>query len=260
MLADAQLSVGGQLSVGRKWTPLSALASLHLVPEAAAIPRRNGSRVNTIQGFTTAGTLPEAARAEVERRMQSDGVTLPPGYRWEFGGEAAKRDEAVGNMLSSVGLLLVLMGGSLVLSFNSFRFAGVIASVGVLSLGLALGALWLFGFPFGFMAIVGAIGLVGVAINDSIVVLAALREDPRAMAGEPDAVRDVVLRSTRHVLATTITTMAGFTPLILAGGLFWPPVAVTIGGGVAGATVLALVFVPSAFLLVRSRSPLLAVA
>ena len=62
-------------------------------------------------------------------------------------------------------------------------------------------------------------GLVGVAINDTIVVLAAIREDPQARVGEPAAVRDVVVRSTRHVLSTTLTTVAGFTPLMLAGGV-----------------------------------------
>jgi multidrug efflux pump subunit AcrB len=68
-------------------------------------------------------------------------------------------------------------------------------------------------------------------------------------------VQDVVVRSTRHVLSTSITTIAGFTPLLLAGGGFWPPLAIAIGGGVAGATLLALYFVPSAYiLLVRRRA------
>ena len=101
------------------------------------------------------------------------------------------------------------------------------------------------------MAIVGTMGLVGVAINDSIVVLAALRENKLARAGDPVAVREVVVRSSRHVLATTFTTIAGFLPLILEGGGFWPPLAITIAGGVTGATLLALVFMPSAYLLVN---------
>jgi len=96
-------------------------------------------------------------------------------------------------------------------------------------------------------------GLVGVAINDSIVVLAALREDPLAREGDPAAVRDVVLRSTRHVLATTLTTVAGFLPLMLGGGGFWPPLATSIAGGVSGATILAIFFVPSGYVLVMCR-------
>jgi multidrug efflux pump subunit AcrB len=235
------------------WTPLSALGSMELRPVFATIPRRDGRRVNTVQGFTEAGSLPEIARADFERRIAAAGFALPPGYRMEFGGESAERDDAVDGMLAPAGLLALLMAGALVLSFDSFRMAAIIAAVAALSLGLALGALWLFGFPFGFMAIVGAMGLLGVAINDAIVVLAAIRDDEAATRGDPDAVHDVVVRSTRHVLATTITTMAGFTPLVLAGGGFWPPLAVAIGGGVVGATVLALYFVPSAFLLLTRR-------
>ena len=68
-----------------------------------------------------------------------------------------------------------------------------------------------------------------------------------------EAVREVVVRSTRHIVSTTVTTGAGFLPLILAGGGFWPPLAVSIVGGVTGATVLALYFVPAAFLLLRRR-------
>ena len=63
----------------------------------------------------------------------------------------------------------------------------------------------------------------------------------------------VLMRATRHLLSTTLTTMAGFTPLILAGGGFWPPVAVAIGGGVAGATTLAVTFVPAMYVLVNRR-------
>ena len=79
-----------------------------------------------------------------------------------------------------------------------------------------------------------AIGLIGVAINDAIVVLAALRENESSKVGNPEAVRDVVIRSTRHIVATSLTTMAGFAPLVLSGGGFWPPMAVAIAGGVGG--------------------------
>jgi multidrug efflux pump subunit AcrB len=99
------------------------------------------------------------------------------------------------------------------------------------------------------MGIVGTMGLIGVAINDSIVVLAALRENQEARTGDPAAVRDVVLRSTRHVLSTTLTTIAGFLPLILGGGGFWPPLATAIAGGVSGATIMALYLIPSGYVL-----------
>ncbi len=238
---------------GREQVPLSSVAGVALQPEIALIPHFNTVRMNEVQAYITAGVLPAEVLADFQARLAASDFQLPPGYSYEFGGEASKRDDAIGNLMSSVGVLMVLMVATLVLSFSSFRMAGVIGAVAVLSVGLSLGALALFGYPFGFMGIVGTMGLIGVAINDSIVVLAALREDPLAREGNPAAVRDVVVRSTRHVLSTTLTTIAGFLPLLLGGGGFWPPLATTIAGGVSGATILALYFVPSSYVLVMCQ-------
>lgn len=233
--------------------PLSALATVQLEPEVAAIPHFNSRRMNEVRAYITAGVLPAQVLAEFQERLDVADFTLPPGYELQYGGEADKRDQAVGNLMSQVGVLLVLMVATLVLSFGSFRMAGLIGLVGALSIGLGLGALVVAGYPFGFMAIVGTMGLAGVAINDSIVVLAALREDEHARTGDPDAVRDIVVRSTRHVLSTTLTTIAGFLPLLLEGGGFWPPLATTIAGGVTGATLLALFLVPAGYIMLMCR-------
>jgi multidrug efflux pump len=246
------LPVSTQSDGLRKFIPISALGSVELIPEQAVITHRNGRRVNVVRGYITAGVLPGEVLSAFQSRL--DELHLPSGYEMEFGGETAERNEAVGKLAGSVGVLVVLMVATLVLSFGSFRMAGVIGTVAVLSGGLGLGSLWLFGYPFGFMAIVGTMGLVGIAINDSIVVLAALQDDAGAVARDRAAIRDVVVRSSRHVLATTVTTIAGFIPLILEGGGFWPPLAITIAGGVFGATLLALVFVPASFVLVVGRS------
>lgn len=236
-----------------RWTSLRSLGELELQPATRSITRREGVRTNIVQAWVEAGTLPAVALADLQRRLAETGFEPPRGVTLAFGGEAAERDEAVGKLAASAAILLVLMASTLVMSFRSFRLAALIGGVAFASLGLSMGSLYIFGYPFGFMAIVGTMGLVGVAINDSIVVLSAITGDERARAGDARAVAEVVLDSTRHVLATTVTTVAGFLPLFLGGGAFWPPVAVTIGGGVVGATLLALVFVPSGYALLRCR-------
>ena len=226
-------------------TPVSAFATTKLQPESAAIPRLNRRRMNEVAAFLDAGVLPSSVQRRLEADLESDPLDLPAGYSMEFGGEASKRDDAVGNLFSTVGVLAVLMLATLVLSFSSFRMAGIISVVAVLSIGLAMAALAISGYSFGFMAIIGTMGLIGVAINDSIVVLAGIRANPKASAGDIEATVAETMHTSRHVVATTLTTMAGFTPLILDGGGFWPPMAVSIAGGVAGATLLALVLVPT---------------
>lgn len=235
------------LAVGDRWLPLSALGQLIVNPEMAKITHYNGQRVNTIQGFLQADALPATVLAQLQQRLQSNPVMLPPGYRLTYGGEAEERTEAVGNLVSTVGVLAVLMVATLVLSLGSFRLAGLIGLVAIAAFGLGLLSVGLFGYPFGFNPIIGTVGLIGVAINDSIVVLAALEAHPRARLGDRNAIQSVVSHATRHVLATTFTTMIGFVPLLLSGGAFWPPLAVAIAGGVGGATLLALFFIPAAY-------------
>ncbi len=234
--------------------PASALGRVTLVPDLASITRVDSRRANTVQAFVTAGVLPSQVLEPFRERIQPLVENLPYGYSWEFAGETKERNSAVAQLLASAGVLLVLMIASLVLSFNSFRLAGSILLVALSSAGLAMLALYLFDFPFGFMAIVGTMGLIGIAVNDSIVVLAAIRKDAGARAGDIGRMVGVVMHSTRHVMTTTITTMAGFTPLLLGGDRFWPPLAISIAGGILGATLLALFFIPSTYLLISRRS------
>lgn len=225
--------------------PLGAIADFRLDSDVAAVVRINGERTNEVKAYLTAGVLPAVVLDDFQQRLASSGFRLPLGYRLDFGGESAERTHAVTRLMANAGLIVALMVLTLVAAFRSFRSALIIAIVGGLTIGLGMFALWWFRYPFGFMAIVGTMGLVGVAINDSIVVLAAIRENQLAQQGNVKALTDVVNGCTRHIVATTVTTIAGFLPLIVAGGRFWPPLAITIAGGVGGATFLALYFAPS---------------
>jgi multidrug efflux pump len=233
--------------------PITAIGKFGLESEHGSISHLAGRRLNELQAFIPAGVLPATVLSAFQQRLAESNIEIPPGYILRYGGESAKRDEAVSNLMASVGILLVLMVATLVLSFGSFRISAIVGLVGGLSIGLGMGALWVFGFPFGFTAIVGTMGLMGVAINDTIVVLAAIRADDAAAGGDRIAMRNVVNQATRLIISTSLTTMAGFTPLILGGGGFWPPLAVAIAGGVGGATILALYLAPSAYLLLMCR-------
>ena len=234
--------------------PLSALAKVELKPEFAVIRRRNGRRVNLIQGFIAAGVLPSEVLKEWQQQLNDSKFELPSGYWSEIGGESEKQDEAKASLFATVPFVLFLAASILVLSLNSFRATAIIGIVAISAVGLGFFSLWLFGYPFGFMSLIGTFGLVGIAINDSVVVLAAILQDPEACTGNRRATRQVVMGSTRHVVATTLTTMIGFVPLLIKGGSFWPPLAVAIAGGVGGSTLVALYLVPCCYLLVANFS------
>ncbi|NEQ47320.1 MAG: efflux RND transporter permease subunit [Leptolyngbya sp. SIOISBB] len=233
----------------RAFRPTSALGEFGLVPELASIARRHEQRVNTVQVFIKSGVLPDTVLTALQAKLEAENFELPPGYRYEFGGEYAERNTAVGRLLLYVPLLGLIMLTALVLSLGSFRQTGIVAAVAVGSIGMALFSLKLFGSLLGFMAIVGTMGLVGIAINGAIIVLSAFNDHPRASQGDRQAIQDVVVKATRHVLTTTITTMVGFVPLLAAGDPFWNPLAIAIAGGIGGSPILALYFVPAAYIL-----------
>ncbi|WDE11444.1 efflux RND transporter permease subunit [Thalassomonas haliotis] len=233
--------------------PLTALAELTLKPSRGAIPHRDGVRVNVIEGYIRAGVLPSVVLARIQEKMARQQYQVPAGYYIEVGGESAERDEAVGKLLASVGVIFTLLITVVVLSFNSFRLSGIIFLSAFQSVGLGLLSIYVFDYPFGFTVIIGLLGLMGLAINAAIVIIAELKSDPDAVRGDTGAIVTAVLNCTRHISSTTITTVGGFLPLILAGGGFWPPFAVAVAGGTVLTTLLSFLFVPALFSLFSKK-------
>ena len=179
---------------------------------------------------------------------------LPEGYRWEVGGDAEESGNANASLAAHLPVLILLMVTSLVLAFKSGKLAGIIGLVAILSAGFGLLSLWVSGYALGFNPLLGVTGLIGVAINGSIVILAGIQANEKAKAGDHQAIVDVTLSSTRHIMSTTLTTIAGFIPLILfVGGQFWPPLAVVIAGGVGFSIILSLWFTPSIYVLITRK-------
>ncbi len=227
--------------------PVAALGDVSLEPDFGAIEHYQGERVNIVAGYTFPDTLPASVVAAFEERWAAAGIDLPPGYRLELGGEAEARSDAITDLAGSAGLIIVAMVAVIVLAFNSFRLAGIVFSVALMATGFGLLSLTMFNFPFGFQPIIGIIGAIGVAINGAIIVTTALKNDARALAGDIDAMTEKVMEGSRHIISTTLTTVAGFMPLILSDSLFWPPFATAIAGAVALASLTALIYTPAAF-------------
>jgi multidrug efflux pump subunit AcrB len=234
--------------------PLDALVQVELIGGTNAILRENHRHGDLIWGFLQPYRLPDAAQVDFQRRLDAAGFSLPQGYSMHYGGESEQRDNTQRGMLALFVPLLIAMLVVVVLTFNSFRMAAVIALSALLSLGGGLFSLWLFAYPLGFMSIMGLMGLLGLAVNDSIVVLNALHGHLSCRDGATGAVIAVVLKEARHLLATTLTTIAGFLPLMLWGGSFWPPLAIVMIGGVFVATLLALLFIPGCYILIHRWS------
>ncbi|MBT0586117.1 efflux RND transporter permease subunit [Alteromonas oceanisediminis] len=227
-------------------TTVAAMGDFALHATISGITRKNGERLNRVQAFL----LPNVPAIDVSNQLRdlllNGAITLPQGYRLKMAGDADEQAQAVGQLGTYAPVLLVLMITTLILTFNSVRMAGVIAIVAMLSVGLGFFSLWISGLPVGFNPLLGCAGLIGVAINGSIVVIAAINANADAKAGKTDAIMHETMSCSRHILSTTFTTIGGLIPLLLfSEGSFWPPLAVVLAGGVGFSVILSLLFTPS---------------
>lgn len=230
--------------------PLSTLAQPRLEVIEPLIYRYDGQRMNYILAYPHPDVLPATlfvkAKAEIDRITE----TLPAGYRIELSGSAEERSATVSSLASQAPLIAVLAIAVLVLTFQSFRLTIGTLIVAMMSTGVSLFSVAIMGYPFGINALIGVIGSVGVSVNASIIIFTALRDNPAAAAGDVDATTQEVLDGARHIISTTLTTFGGFLPLMLDGGLFWPPFATAVAGGVLLSSGLAFLFAPAWFRLV----------
>ena len=227
--------------------PLAALGTITVEPSESPVAREDGERTNTVQAFTPNGILPQVALEAVQAELARDPIMVPPGYSFGIGGDSDERDGTVNNLMAPIGLIVVLTIATIVLTFNRFKLSMITGVVAILSMCMSLLALEIFAYPFGVQALIGVIGSIGVSINAAIIILTALQQDAAAMAGDLKRIREIVVESSRHIISTTTTTFGGFLPLIIEGGGFWPPFAMSIAGGVLLSTIISLYFTPVAF-------------
>ncbi|WP_257296333.1 efflux RND transporter permease subunit [Endozoicomonas sp. YOMI1] len=203
--------------------------------------------------------------ADLEGGYQADPVTdaivekldryhWPEGVRYQVGGEQEQRKESFAGMTRV--LLIAMLGifAVLVLQFNSFiQPLLVFAAIPFAVTGMIL-ALLLAGYSFSFTAFVGLISLVGIAVNNAIILV----DYTNRLLREGEGLREAVIAAgqTRMlpILLTSMTTIGGLLPLTLSNSAVWSPMGWTIIGGLLLSTLLTLVMVPVLYFLFSRHS------
>ncbi len=211
------------------------------------VTRRNSQRINNVEGWIWTGTLPYGTEQYIQTAVEEFEKSLPPGYTMLVGGEAESRGESQSQIYSSAIIYILLITIGLVFALNSFRQTALILSVAIFSIGLSFLGLKIGQQNYGFIGTIGALGLIGLSINDSIIVLSHIKEKANQIKMTKRDVIDVVIRSTRHIITTSLTTLGGFLPLIFAS-IFFRPLAWAMSIGVLGATLTALLYIPAMFI------------
>jgi multidrug efflux pump subunit AcrB len=171
---------------------------------------------------------------------------LPEGYRIVLGGTVEASAKSQASIAAGVPLMLLLIATILMLQLHSFQRMFLVLSVAPLGLIGVVAALLVGHKPLGFVAILGVVALIGMIVRNSVILVAQIETEIAAGHTHWEAVVEAVLRRFRPIVLTAAATILGLIPI--ASTVFWGPMACAIMGGLAIATVLTLVFLPTLYI------------
>ena len=233
--------------------PLTALVDVDLRRGASQIWRQNRQTGLGIKATVADKSTKDDARKAVEAvlgRMQ-----FKPGYSWDWGQNQREDDEAAAQMGTNMLIALVMILVVMAAIFESLVFPLAILTSILFSF---LGVFWLFfftGTAFSIMAMIGLLVLMGVVVNNGIVMVEHINALRRRGMARTDALVEGSKERLRPILMTMGTTILGMLPLCLAGaqiggdGPPYYPMARAVAGGLAFSTVVSLLFLQSIYAL-----------
>ena len=242
----ADLPVFATTAAGGKWVPLAQVAKIEPVLEEGLIKRRDRLPAIEIRADLAVDSVTgPTMSARIDPELSALRAKLPPGYRIEVGGtieESAKNENALKDV---VPLMIVAVVTLLMIQLQSLKrtvMALLTAPLGLIGVALAL---MLFQAPFGFVANLGVIALMGMILRNSVILLDQIEQDEQAGKPTWDAIVDSAVRRFRPIMLTAAAAVLAMIPLTRQ--IFWGPMAVAIMGGLIVATVLTLLFLPALY-------------
>jgi multidrug efflux pump subunit AcrB len=232
--------------------PLTEAAEIEPGRSWPYIRRTDGHRMVEItadvkQGVTTPGTV----IAALERETLPALMQKYPGLRWQYGGAQREQSRSVGSLIVGGQLAVLVMFGMLAIPFRSYIQPMIVMTAIPFGLIGALIGHVLLGFEFSMISVMGIIALTGVVVNDAIVLIDAANEFRRNGMSPLEAIYAAGVRRFRPILLTSSTTFFGLTPMIFEQSVqarFLVPMAVSLGFGVAFATSITLVLIPTVYM------------
>lgn len=245
--------------LGRAAVPLSALASVHVLRVPSSVRRDDRRTTQWVSARLADGLTTEEGQARVKAAMAQ--VPLPDGTTWDFGSWGRKRGRSLETMTKGVALSLLVVILLLIALFESFTQPLAIVITLPLAFFGAFWALWLGGYDLDAVGFIGVIILIGIVVNNGIVMV----DHVNALRREGLERREALLlgcgNRLRPVLMTAITTLVGLIPLAVSGstvaGAYIDSLAVCVIGGLATSTIFTLVALPVWYTAVEDLGALL---
>lgn len=243
------------LTPQKQSVPLSQLATLTPDTSPTAIHRIDRFRTMTVN----ADAIKSQANMTVinaELKAFIDELLVQyPGVNYEFEGEAREQRESFGSMTIGLLVMLFVIYGLLAIPFQSYLQPIIVMSVIPFGIIGAIGGHWLMGMDLTILSLMGMMALVGVVINDSLVLVDYINKRYReGTATLMDAVLNAGVARFRPVMLTSLTTFIGLMPLLFEKSTqaqFLIPMAVSLAFGIIFATFITLILVPINYVLIE---------
>ena len=233
--------------------PLMSMVDVTLVPSASQISRTDRQTTLAIQANLEGKATMQDARRAMEQTLSA--MSFPAGYSYSFSGSGFEEDQqAMKQMLFNFVLALVMIYVVMAAVFESLLFPSAIMSCVLFSIFGVFWLFWITGTSFTVMAFIGVLVLMGVVVNNGIIMVEHINNLRRRGMCRTDALVEGSRERLRPILMTMGTAILAMIPISLSdtvvlGGLAYSPMARAVAGGLAFSTVVSLLFLPTIYAL-----------
>jgi multidrug efflux pump subunit AcrB len=228
-----------------KAIPLTQIAKVGFAWEPGVMWRENRDYAITVQSDIVEGLQGATVTNELLPKLKKLEAKWPLGYSIQVAGAVEESSKGQGSIAAGVPIMLFITFTLLMLQLHSFSRAVLVFITGPLGIAGVAGALLLLDRPFGFVALLGVIALMGMIQRNSVILIDQIEQDREKGIPAWTAIVESAVRRLRPIVLTAAAAVLAMIPL--SRSVFWGPMAVAIMGGLVVATVLTLLALPAMY-------------
>jgi multidrug efflux pump subunit AcrB len=225
--------------------PLAQIAKASFTWEPGVLWREGRDYAATVQGDIVEGLQGATVTAQLDPLFAPIRQKMLPGYRIDVAGAVEESSKGQGSIAAGMPLMLFIMFTLLMLQLHSVGRSVLAFITGIWGIAGVAAALLLFNRPFGFVALLGVVALMGMIIRNSVILIDQIEQDRERGVPAWDAIVEAAVRRLRPIVLTAAAAVLAMIPL--SRSVFWGPMAVAIMGGLIVATVLTLLSLPAMY-------------
>lgn len=244
-LDPARLGAFTLVGASGERVPLDQIGRAEVRMEDPILRRRDRLTTITVRGDIDERLQPPDVSTQVMKDLKPIIATLPAGYKIEMGGSIEEAGKANVALAAIFPLMFILMMVVIIFQVRSLSAMFMVLLTAPLALVGVAPTLLIFHQPFGFNAILGLIGLAGIIMRNSLILIGQIHTNQEDGLDPFHAVIEATVQRARPVILTALAAIFAFIPL--TSSVFWSSMAYTLIGGTIGGTILTLVFLPALY-------------